>query len=53
MDSRAGYELTLAVSQAVKAGAQLRWVNGVAQLAGAVAKFGARKVLLQFFAQHQ
>ena len=45
-DSRAGYELTLAVSQAVKAKTQLRWVN-------ALTKYGARKILLHFFAQRQ
>jgi hypothetical protein len=32
-DSRAGYELTLAVAQAQKAGTQFRWVCGAAQLA--------------------
>ena len=52
-DSRAGYELTLAVSQAVKAKTQLRWVNGNAQLGDALTKFGARKILLHFFAQRQ
>ena len=52
-DSRAGYELTLAVFQAVKAKTQLRWVNGNAQLGDALTKFGARKILLHFFAQRQ
>ena len=46
-DSRAGYELTLAVNQA------LRWVNGLAQLGDSLTKFGARKTILQFFSQKQ
>ena len=52
-DSRAGYEVTLAVNQALRAGTQLRWVNGMAQLADALTKQGARKTLLQFFSQRQ
>ena len=52
-DSRSGYELTLAVNQAIRASTQLRWVNGLAQLADALTKNGAIKVLLQFYQQNQ
>ena len=52
-DSRAGYELTLAVNQALRAGTELRWVNGLAQLGDSLTKFGARKTILQFFSQKQ
>ena len=52
-DSRAGYELTLAVNQALKAATELRWVNGLAQLGDSLTKYGARKTLLQFFSQKQ
>ena len=52
-DSRAGYELTLAVNQALKAQTQLRWVNGLAQLGDSLTKNGAKKMLLQFFSQRQ
>ena len=49
-DSRAGYELTLAVAQAVKAKTQ---VGGHAQLGDALTKQGACKMLLQFFLERQ
>ena len=52
-DSRSGYELTLAVNQALRAETQLRWVNGLAQIGDSLTKHGARKVLLQFFSQKQ
>ena len=52
-DSRAGYELTLAVNQALKAGTELRWVNGLAQLGDSLTKSGARKTILQFLSQRQ
>ena len=52
-DSRSGYELTLAVNQAKRADAAFRWVNGLAQLADALTKHGAMKVLLQFYQQKQ
>ena len=52
-DSRAGYELTLAVNQALKAQTQLRWVNGLAHLGDSLTKNGAKKTLLQFFSQRQ
>ena len=52
-DSRAGYELTLAVIQAQKAGTLFRWVCGLAQLADTLTKYNDRKALLQFFAQKQ
>ena len=38
-DSRAGYELTLAVIQAQKAGPLFRWVCGLAQLADTLTKY--------------
>ena len=41
------------MSQAVKAKTQLRWVNGNVQLGDALTKYGARKILLHFFAQRQ
>ena len=52
-DSRAGYELTLAVNQALKAKTELRWVNGLAQLGDSLTKSGARKTILQFLSQRQ
>ena len=52
-ESRAGYELTLAVNQSRMIGSQLRWVNGLAQLADSMTKSGARKTFLQFLAQGQ
>jgi hypothetical protein len=50
-DSRSGYELVLAVNQAYRVGTMFRWVNGLAQLADALTKHGAMKVLLQFYQQ--
>ena len=52
-NSRAGYELTLAMNQARSLGSSLRWVNGLAQLADGLTKWGARKTFLQFMAQGQ
>ena len=52
-NSRAGYELTLAMNQARGLGSLLRWVNGLAQLADGLTKWGARKTFLQFLAQGQ
>ena len=52
-ESRAGYELTLAVNQARGVGTKLRWVNGMAQLADALTKADNRKGFLQFLSQRQ
>ena len=52
-ESRAGYELTLAVNQAKLTNTQLRWVNGLAQLGDSLTKWQARKAILQFFARGQ
>ena len=52
-ESQAGYELTLAVNQALRVGTRLRWVNGLAQLADSLTKADNRKTLLQFLAQKQ
>ena len=51
--SRAGYELTLSVAQAVRSGTRFRWVHGGVQLGDSLTKTGARKVLLQFLANGQ
>ena len=51
--TRAGYELTLAVRQALDIGTQLRWVNGNAQLADPLTKRNERKTLLQLLMNHQ
>ena len=52
-ESRAGYELTLAVNNGVQAGTRWRWVNGLAQLGDSLTKAGARKAFLQFLSQRQ
>eukprot|EP00438_Fugacium_kawagutii_P009905 Skav216398 [mRNA] locus=scaffold457:290346:293534:+ [translate_table: standard] len=52
-DSRAGYELTLAIINAVKCGTKIRWVCGLAQLADCLTKFAERKGILQFMSQRQ
>ena len=52
-ESRAGYELTLAINQATLTGTQLRWVNGLAQLGDSLTKWQARKAILQFLANGQ
>eukprot|EP00435_Cladocopium_sp_Y103_P025486 s1363_g6.t1 len=52
-ESRAGYELTLAVNNGVRAGTRWRWVNGLAQLGDSLTKAGARKTFLQFLSQRQ
>ena len=44
--SRSGCELTIAVKQAVDCGTHLRWVAGTEQLADALTKGKAKKVLL-------
>ena len=51
--SRAGYELTLAVGQALQIGTVFRWVHGGVQLGDALTKWGSRKVLLEFMAKGQ
>ena len=52
--ARAGYELTLSVSDALAVRTQLRWVNGEAQLADALTKGSlARKMMMKFFADDQ
>ena len=51
--SRAGYELTIAVQQALELGTHLRWVNGLAMLADGLTKAGAKKDLLNFFVNRQ
>ena len=51
--ARSGYELTIAVNQAVLLNTQLRWVNGDVQLADSLTKSNARRVLLQFLANGQ
>ena len=51
--SRAGYELTLAVGQALQVGTVFRWVHGGVQLGDALTKWGSRKVLLEFMARGQ
>ena len=51
---RAGYELTIAVSQALEVETSLRWVNGEAQLADCLTKGGAaKKMFLRFLAENQ
>ena len=51
--SRAGYELTLSIQQALRIGTSFRWVNGLAQLADCLTKASERKVFLQFLARGQ
>ena len=51
--SRAGYELTIAVKQAIAAGTCLRWVAGTEQLADALTKGKAKKILLQLMSEQQ
>ena len=51
--SRAGYELTLAVQEALRVNTTFRWVNGLAQLADVLTKFGERKVFLQLLSRGQ
>ena len=41
----------MAVNQAYRVGTVFRWANGLAQLADALTKHGAMKVLLQFYQQ--
>ena len=51
--SRAGYELTLPVQQAMRIATKFRWVNGLAQLADCLRKFNQKKFFLQFLAGGQ
>ncbi|CAE6957766.1 RE1 [Symbiodinium sp. CCMP2592] len=51
--SRAGYELTVAVSQAQAVKTHLRWVAGTEMIADAMTKASARKILLQLMSQQQ
>ena len=51
---RAGYELTLSVSQALEVNTRLRWVHVEAQLADALTKGGdAKKMMMRFFSEGQ
>ena len=52
-ESRAGYELTMAVNLGLLAGTRFRWVNGTSQLGDSLTKADARKVILQFLSQRQ
>ena len=52
-DSRAGYELTVSINQARRARTELRWVNGLAQLADGLTKAENRKTFLSFFTKNQ
>eukprot|EP00434_Breviolum_minutum_P042849 symbB.v1.2.038157.t2/scaffold5850.1/size23116/1 len=51
--SRSGYELTLAVIQAIQVQTKFRWVHGGAQLGDGLTKWSSRKVLLQFLVANQ
>ena len=51
--ARAGYELVIAVQQALKLKTHLRWVNGLAMLADGLTKAGCKKDLLSFFVNRQ
>eukprot|EP00438_Fugacium_kawagutii_P006161 Skav207449 [mRNA] locus=scaffold3545:28907:32044:+ [translate_table: standard] len=51
--SRAGYELTLSVNQAMKIGTHMRWVCGTAQLADSLTKSNSRKAILQMLCNGQ
>ena len=51
--SRAGYELTLSIAQALKIGTMMRWVNGTEQLADSLTKASSRRVMHQFLAGSQ
>ena len=51
--SRAGYELTLAVQQAMRIKTGFRWVNGLAMLADCLTKFSERRIFWQFLAEGQ
>ena len=52
-DSRAGYELSLAMLNAKEASTRMRWVCGIAQLADSLIKFTDRKTFLRFMSQKQ
>ena len=51
--SRAGFELTVAVQQALRINTRLRWVNGLAMLADAMTKAGAKKSFMHFLINGQ
>ncbi|CAE7456732.1 bchH, partial [Symbiodinium microadriaticum] len=51
--SRAGYELTISVKQAVSAQTHLRWVAGTEQLADGLTKGKARGILLRLLGDRQ
>ena len=51
--SRAGYELTLSIAQALKIDTMMRWVNGTEQLADSLTKASSRRVMHQFLAGSQ
>ena len=51
--SRAAYELTISVKQAVSAGAHMRWVAGAEQLADGLTKAKARGILLRLLGDQQ
>ena len=51
--SRAGYELTLAVQNALRISTRFRCVNGLAQLGDCLTKFGQKKMFLQFLSGNQ
>ena len=51
--SRAGYELTISVKQAMAAGTHLRWVAGTEQLADGMTKAKARGILLRLLGDQQ
>ena len=51
--TRAGYELTLSVCQALQVQTEIRWVNGLAQIADSLTKRNDRKVILQLLSSGQ
>ena len=51
--TRAGYELTLSINQALQIGTGLRWANGLAMIADSLTKRGDRKVILQLLSAGQ
>ena len=48
-----GYELTLAVQEALRINTTFRWVNGLAQVADVLTNFGEWKVFLQLLSRGQ
>ena len=51
--SRGGFELTVAVQQALRINTRLRWVNGLAMLADTMTKAGAKKSFMHFLINGQ